>query len=219
MHGHLVCRQRLIGVSSVCSMGSSKPITTAVPSTYITLLDDESFFKWWTTGCVFPLVSTPHAVFPLTGLLSRVYFCALQIGGWHACTVWNLLFLVWRVFEMQFLNIFYLHWMKITEGKKSQKMWGRTQESWKDDRAEWPVAIIILNLLGRHQKTLFCLLFFLKKILEIIWHTSRTLTIKDSSYIKHVTKRGGCGLLSCRVYIVIFTHSVSDTHDCNSVLT
>lgn len=36
MHGHLVWRQRLIGVSSVCSMGSSKPITTAVPSTYIT---------------------------------------------------------------------------------------------------------------------------------------------------------------------------------------
>lgn len=36
IYGHLVCKQRFTGVSSVCSIGSSKPITTAVPSTYMT---------------------------------------------------------------------------------------------------------------------------------------------------------------------------------------
>lgn len=36
MYGHLVCKQRFTGVSSVCSIGSSKPMTTAVPSTYMT---------------------------------------------------------------------------------------------------------------------------------------------------------------------------------------
>lgn len=36
MYGHLVCRQRLTGVSSVRTIGSSKPSTKAVPSTYST---------------------------------------------------------------------------------------------------------------------------------------------------------------------------------------
>lgn len=43
MYGHLVWRQRLIGVSSVCSLGSSKPIITAVPSTYITCWGGERY--------------------------------------------------------------------------------------------------------------------------------------------------------------------------------
>lgn len=42
MYGHLVWRQRLMGVSSVCNRGSSNPITTAVPSTYITYRTEAS---------------------------------------------------------------------------------------------------------------------------------------------------------------------------------
>lgn len=36
MYGHLVCRQRFTGVSSVRTIGSSNPSTRAVPSTYST---------------------------------------------------------------------------------------------------------------------------------------------------------------------------------------
>lgn len=38
-------------------------------------------------------------------------------------------------------------------------------------------------------------------------------------YIKYVIKRGSYGLPSSRVCVVIFTHSVFDTHDCNYALT
>lgn len=50
MYGHLVCKQRFTGVSSVCSIGSSKPMTTAVPSTYMTCQskpNSVSLFKNW----------------------------------------------------------------------------------------------------------------------------------------------------------------------------
>lgn len=46
IYGHLVCKQRFTGVSSVCSIGSSKPITTAVPSTYMTCQNKSKYVSW-----------------------------------------------------------------------------------------------------------------------------------------------------------------------------
>lgn len=56
MYGHLVCKQRFTGVSSVCSIGSSKPMTTAVPSTYMTCQGKPNsvrLLKNWKMGWLF----------------------------------------------------------------------------------------------------------------------------------------------------------------------
>lgn len=80
IYGHLVCKQRFTGVSSVCSIGSSKPITTAVPSTYMTCQNKSKYVSL----CLFKTF-----FFPKKRIRSmKIFLLFIFIFKWNE--VWNL---------------------------------------------------------------------------------------------------------------------------------
>lgn len=115
MYGHLVCRQRFTGVSSVCSIGSSKPMTTAVPSTYMTCQskpNSVSLFVNWQMKWLFSpgqerICYDTHQI---CEVLHTPFFNEMEVWNWKTLIlecfclhfgVWN----CWRFHRHNFKDI------------------------------------------------------------------------------------------------------------------